>query len=383
MTRDKADFIVIGGGFYGCGLALFLRSTGARVVLLEQGERLLDRASRANQARVHGGFHYPRSVLTAVKSMALQARFAADFPEAVRGDFQMLYAIARHRSKVSARQFWRMFAAMQAPIAPAGSQHAALFDAERIEAVFTCREYAFDFTALRAVAERQLHASGVDVRMGAEATRLAVCDDLVTVELASGDAVSAPFAFNVTYARINEMLSRAGMKPVPLKFELAELALFEPPPALAGLGVTVMDGPFFSMMPYPARGLYSLTHVRHTPRASWTRATDRRDPDRRLAQAPADSRQRAMLLDAVRMVPALAEARYRESMYEVKCLLQRSEQDDARPILFHQAGAEGRLVSIMGGKIDNIYDLFAAVSRLVPGCQQAHAGLLVPGRRAG
>ena len=31
------------------------------------------------------------------------------------------------------------------------------------------------------------------------------------------------------------------------------MALVEAPPELDGLGVTVMDGPFFSMMPFPSR----------------------------------------------------------------------------------------------------------------------------------
>ena len=59
------DYVVIGGGFYGCCLALYLRSISARVLVVEAGPRLMDRASRVNQARVHTGFHYPRSAATA------------------------------------------------------------------------------------------------------------------------------------------------------------------------------------------------------------------------------------------------------------------------------------------------------------------------------
>lgn len=95
------DYLVVGRGFYGCCLALYLRSVSERVLLVEAGDTLLGRASRVNQARVHTGFHYPRSALTAVKSMLLHCRFMADFPEAVVDEFQMLYAIARRRSKVS------------------------------------------------------------------------------------------------------------------------------------------------------------------------------------------------------------------------------------------------------------------------------------------
>jgi len=143
------DYLVIGGGFYGCSLALFLRSVSKRIVLAEAGDNLMDRASRVNQARVHTGFHYPRSALTAAKSMVSHRRFAKDFRNSIKSDFQMLYAIASRRSNVSAKRFFRMFEAMGAPIAHANPSQSALFDPNRIEATFACTEYAFDFSVLR------------------------------------------------------------------------------------------------------------------------------------------------------------------------------------------------------------------------------------------
>ena len=110
------DVVIVGGGFFGCCLALFLRSVARRVVLVEQRDELLAHASRVNQARVHTGFHYPRSFVTALRSRELSTRFAADFPEAIRSDFQMLYAIARRRSRVTTARFRRMFEDMGAPI---------------------------------------------------------------------------------------------------------------------------------------------------------------------------------------------------------------------------------------------------------------------------
>ena len=64
----RFDHIIIGGGFYGCCLALFLRSISRKVLLIEAEDQLLSRASRVNQARVHTGFHYPRSAATASAS---------------------------------------------------------------------------------------------------------------------------------------------------------------------------------------------------------------------------------------------------------------------------------------------------------------------------
>jgi len=98
MNRvDDHDVVIVGGGFYGCCLALFLRSISDKVLVVEAQDALLTRASRVNQSRIHAGFHYPRSFVTALRSQALSARFARDFSDAVVDDFQMLYAIARRR----------------------------------------------------------------------------------------------------------------------------------------------------------------------------------------------------------------------------------------------------------------------------------------------
>jgi glycine/D-amino acid oxidase-like deaminating enzyme len=371
------DYIVIGGGFYGCCLALYLRSISSRVLLVEAGERLMDRASRVNQARVHTGFHYPRSAATAVKSMLLHRRFLADFPDAVVGDFQMLYAIARRRSKVTAKKFHRMFRDMGAPIEAAQPGQRALFDADMIEDVFACRELAFDHKILgRLVAER-LAEAGVEVQLATALEGLTDHRSGVVAALSDGSEVSARFAFNITYAQINAVLAKAGLPGARLKHEVAELALIEPPRALDRIGVTVMDGPFFSAMPYPAEGLYSLTHVRYTPHDSWADNPAARDPYRHFAGLEPESRYAFMRRDAQRYLPCLAEAEYRRSIYDLKTILIKNEGDDGRPILYHRKPDDSRVISILGGKIDNIYDLFEAVKDTAPEFAPLNAGFVL------
>ncbi|SFT11673.1 Glycine/D-amino acid oxidase [Sulfitobacter marinus] len=357
----KADYLIIGGGFYGCCLALYLRSISDRVILVEAGDTLLDRASRVNQARVHTGFHYPRSPLTAVKSMLLHQRFVADFPEAVVGDFQMLYAIARRRSKVSSKRFYRMFRDMGAPIRPALRGQAALFNPEMVEGVFAATEAAFDYSVLRRQLAQRLHEVGVDVRNSTELTGLDDHRNGVEAALSDGTTVTARYAFNVTYAQINDVLQRANLPQAQVKHELAEIALVEPPEELVGLGVTVMDGPFFSCMPYPADGLYSLTHVRYTPHDSWTDRPGAPSAYQRFASATPESRAQFMIRDGQRYLPCLERAVPHRSLFDVKTVLTKNERDDGRPILYQQKPTGSHVISILGGKIDNIYDLFDLV----------------------
>lgn len=357
-----ADVAVIGGGFFGCCLALFLRSVCDRVVLMEARDTLLERASSVNQARVHAGFHYPRSFVTALRSSRLQARFAQDFPAAVVADFDMLYAVAHRRSKVTAARFLRMFSSMRAPISPATPAQKALFAGELIEDVFLCKEFAFDWTVLRSLMAGRLSACGVDVRLGETVELVASGPSRATLVLSSGRTVRARRVLNVTYANLNRVLAASGLSGLELKHELAEVALVRPPADLAGCAVTVMDGPFFSLMPYPSAGLHSLTHVRYTPHYSWV------DPPGRPRERvyPQASRWRHMMMDAARYLPCVADMDYQRSLFETKTVMVKNERDDGRPILLHTHEDAPTLHSVMGAKIDNVYDLFELMPGLAP-----------------
>ncbi len=365
MSRTHYDYLVVGGGFYGCCLALFLASISNRVLLVEAEPVLMNRASRVNQARIHTGFHYPRSALTAVKSMVLHRKFMQDFPDAVVNNFQMLYAIARSHSKVPAHRFFRMFRDMGAPIRPADARQASLFDRRHVAGVFACEEAAFDCSVLRHQLSQRLGRPGLEVRLGTRVTALQERTEEVVSDLSDGSEVSARHVFNVTYSGINAVLDLAGLPHARLKHELTEVALVEPPEPMHGLGVTVMDGPFFSCMPYPPERLHSLTHVRYTPHRCWT-------DDYPPAAGGSDditleeTRVRHMIADARRLMPAMSDVRYIKSLAEVKTVLLKNERDDGRPILYQRLPRETRVISILGAKIDNIYDLFDLVRTSVP-----------------
>ena len=77
-----------------------------------------------------------------------------------------------------------------------------------------------------------------------------------------------------------------------------------------------------------------------------------------------------MIRDAQRYLPCLDRAEPRKTLFDVKTVLTKNERDDGRPILYQQMPADSRVVSILGGKIDNIYDLFS----MLPQMESAFAG---------
>lgn len=365
MRHADVDAAVIGGGFFGCITALELRRLGKAVLLAEREAGLMQRASYANQARIHQGYHYPRSLLTALRSRENFQRFIDEFPGCVRTNSRAYYAIARRASKITARQFVQFCRRIGAPVEPCSPEVRGWFSPHTIEDVFEVEEYVFDVSALKQAVEAMLQDSGVDVRLDVEVQRIVRADGHYEIALGA-ETVVARDVFNCTYSNLNTLQREAGGEVIRLRHELAEVALVEPPRALAHAGVTVMDGPFFSIMPFPAAGLHSFTHVRYTPHAWWDDAPGGvfTPPDRVCAGDRPVSAFPRMLRDAVRYMPILAETRYRHSLFEIKTLLPQTFYNDGRPILFHESEAAPRFFSVLGGKIDNIFDVRPKIAGL-------------------
>ena len=358
------DAIIVGGGFFGCCVALHLKQTRCpRVVIVERDDELLTRASYANQARIHNGYHYPRSFLTALRCRVNFPRFLADYPGCVHDSFEKYYAIGIHYSKVTAAQYRLFCERFGAPISIAPQRVRRLFNLDLIDEVFAVRECAFDAVKLREIMLSRLHDAGVEIRFGTEARSVRQVEGgLLEVSCSSPEGEIAPRAksvLNCTYSRLNKLLAGSNLPLLFLKHELTEMALVEVPDEIRNMGITVMCGPYFSIMPFPPRGLHTLSHVRYTPHCEWkdTAEDQYMDPYAYLESRPRRSNFPRMVRDAARYVPCLSECRQVDSIWEIKTVLPKSEVDDSRPVFYRTNCGLPNLTSLMGGKIDNIYDI--------------------------
>lgn len=163
-----------GGGVDGCFVALRLAEIygGAKVAIAERETDLLLRASYNNQARVHHGYHYPRSVLTALRSSVNAPRFMAEFRDAISSDFQHYYAIARQRSNITPGQFEQFCRRIGASLQPARGAIGTLFEPDLIDAVYAVAEPAFDADKLRESLHARLRKAGVKLSLGREALKV-------------------------------------------------------------------------------------------------------------------------------------------------------------------------------------------------------------------
>jgi len=361
---DNYETIIIGGGFYGLSVALFLRDelAIANILVVEKEPTMMARASYVNQARVHNGYHYPRSILTAARSAVNFPRFVDEYQDAIVSNFDKYYAISKVLSKVNSKQFLNFVKKISSNIEDASQDIQQMFSPQLVESVFKVQEYAFDSHILRELLLKRISEKpGIKIHNSESVELIKKIKGGISV-LTNLSEYTALTVINSTYSQMNHLHRKSKLPLLPLKHELAEMALVRLPRGMEKFSVTLMDGPFFSIMPFPTKGLHTLSHVRYTPHTSWSDDDETRselyDTHEYLKENGLKTNYKKMYADAVRYIPALKDMEYVESISEVKTVLLKSEGDDSRPILFKPHFSIKGYACIMGGKLDNIYDIY-------------------------
>ncbi len=367
MTYDK---IIIGAGLYGLYAALFCCERGQRVLVLECDHAPFMRATYINQARVHQGYHYPRSLSTAMKSAGYFERFNRDFGFCINREFDQIYATSSQYSWSDGRQFKRFCKAAGIPCEELVPEN--YFRSGMVDGAFRTREYTYDAQILRDYYLEKLSAypAACKLLFGVQIERIERESDRYTVYYGK-DCASAPYVLNASYAGTNQVAQLAGFPGFGIKYELCEIILCEVNEALRGKGVTVMDGPFFSIMPFGKTGLHSLTSVTFTPhKTSYetvpTFACQEKAGEFCTAAHLGNCNECSQRPQtAFPYMANLAEKylkdeyrfTYKRSLFSMKPILMSSEIDDSRPTVVRVYSENPTFVGVLSGKINTVYDL--------------------------
>lgn len=358
--ESKYDAVVLGAGFFGLRIAQFLRESGlARVAILEAEPTAMERASYVNQARVHNGYHYPRSILTAFRSRVSSRSFASEYESAIFSDFEHIYAIASSLSKTNAKQFEAFCERIGAPLQEAPPSITHSFSERLIEKSWIVEEVAFDSRELRNLILRRIASlGGIEIVYREAASRVRQSKGMVCVETKSGMEFNAPIVISSLYAATNELHQKSGLALLPLQHEITEMALVKMPELWRNRALTVMDGPFFSMVPFPSENLHTLSHVRYTPQVRWEEH-DGVPIRARSRESLEISRTtfREMKADLNRYVSGFEHVEYVKSIREVKTVLAKNDLTDSRPIIVRTGFGIDGYYCVLGGKIDNVADV--------------------------
>ena len=356
MTYDIA---IIGGGFYGVHIAITLSELNYSVVIIEKEDDLLTIASSKNQASIHNGYHYPRSLTTALQSRISYPVFINEFKDCIYDEFENYYLISKFRSKINSEYYENLCKKINLSLTKSKALD-GFINHQNIASVYKVNEFLFDAKKIKDSLLNKLEGKNIKKLLSSEVEKIEKSGSEFTLRLAGkSESIKSKKIFNCTYSNINYIHSNNNIPLLDLKHEITETCLIRPNEFFKDKGITIMDGPFLSILPFPSiKNTHSFTHVSYTPHYEWFDKVKPIGPDNLLANYNKKSNWIKMLKDAEKYIQNPNEYfTYKYSNWEVKSVLASSEFDDSRPILYKKDFFYKNYSCILGAKIDNIYDI--------------------------
>lgn len=183
-------------------------------------------------------------------------------------------------------------------------------------------------------------------------------------------SLTTPTVINATYAASSAVNRLFGVPELALTHEISEIA-FVRSAQFAERGLTVMDGPFGSIMPYGKSGLLSLSSVAYTHHKICYDNLPRFDcqtPDdlRCRPEAPGICTEcpRRPSSNAAKMLAQMRQYFSESVLFEplfsyftIKSKLKASYIDDGRPTEISLLRQRPRFYCLFAGKVNSIYEI--------------------------
>ncbi len=374
MPTEKYDFLIIGGGLFGVYAAIFLAEKGLKVALVEKEKKLFQKASIVNQARLHGGYHYPRSVATALMSDENKVRFTTDHKDFINFSFQKYYGIDRYASFTDSQQFERFCDYIGLPYED--PTDLSLFNTDRLERVYKTVEYSFDPILIANYYQQRIksYATSISIKLfhkvlSADGHSGVWQLKLHDLALEKTYTVYADQVINATYAGSNSINQLFDLPELKLSHEISEIA-FVSSPQVKNMGLTIMDGQFASIMPYGRSDLLSLSSVAYTHhKVSYENLphfdcmNEIKDCSPNFTSicnhciARPKSNYRKMMAQIKNYFSEKVQINYFFSYFTIKSKLQANYIDDGRPTEISILNKKPPFYCIFAGKINSIYEI--------------------------
>lgn len=329
------NIAVVGGGIFGCMIAADLARTGFKVTLFEARTDILDGACARNQARLHYGYHYPRSDATARSAKKAATIFEARYHQVIKRA-RHWYVLAPG-SKVQPCEYKAFLDRHELPYEEVSTTEDSLpkpMQVHTANMIIRAQEGFIDVELLRRLLRSKFRMHNVTLK-----TQTTIYDDMVP-----GFDYTVWATYGVPWHE-------------PLRYEVCETAILE-------LGrynndsFVIIDGEYGGLDPW-RRGLYMMYDVKHSVHhvseglcpdvpPEYQALLDRtgiiRSPLSRFDQM-VDSLSR--FLWGLRM-DGQHTSIYHGSMWSLRAVLPNVDDTDARPTIVRR---EGHVLRVLPGKM--------------------------------
>ncbi|PIR41927.1 MAG: hypothetical protein COV30_01100 [Candidatus Yanofskybacteria bacterium CG10_big_fil_rev_8_21_14_0_10_37_15] len=248
---------IIGGGLFGIMAALEMSKRGFSVIIFEKEKEIMTGASLVNHTRIHMGYHYPRDKKTVIQSLRSKDPFEKFFDGSVVRKIRNYYMVAKEGSMTSHNKFLSFCKKMKLPYKVSWPSGLKILK-ERIAISTRVPETIFDANNARSFLLKKISQENITLLTNSQVVDLDKKNGRFIVNYSSEEkkeTAECAALVNATYGAINNINDMLKLPLQTFQYELCELPIVRVP--WRGLGWMIMDGPFFSAMPFG----YSRNHL--------------------------------------------------------------------------------------------------------------------------
>lgn len=364
---EKYDVVIIGAGIYGLHASLNEIYRDKKILVIEKEDSILTRASSINQARLHNGYHYPRSVQTAKSSAKYFKKFYQDYNFAINSKFRSIYAIANENSYTSKEDFEKFCKEVNIPFQQIDSS--MYFNNGLISATYETEEYVYDINLIKKYYINKISKHpNIEIRYNTYIKKTEIENSEYVLKLNDENTIITEYVINVSYASINQVNELFNVKKYNIKYELCEVGLGIVSENLINTAITVMDGPFFSIMPFGKTKFHSLTSVNYTPHSTCYKNLPEfscQQKNHNCSKNNLDNCNKCNYSPETK-IDEMADLYntylkkkykflYEKSLFAIKPILLSSEMDDSRPTVITKHRRNPTFISCLSGKFNTMY----------------------------
>ena len=336
LNKYRPSVAVVGAGIFGISSALKL-DNDFDVTLFEKTDDILQGASSINQYRLHRGYHYPRSIDTAISSKKGTESFVKEFPCEISNTKQH-YVIANKNSKVNSSEYESFMDDIGLHYQRVTND---LVNQITTENTYLVNETLFDPCKLYEICSDKLKSSNITILYGTTFDSLHF-DDF-------------DYVVNCTYSNLNDVYDDGQ----EYQYEVCEKPVLKLSEKYKGNGVIVMDGPFMCIDPYSDTNYHVMGNVVHaiheTNVGKHPVVSDKLKPllNRGLVKNPPITKIDKFIESAKEFLD-MDGVEHIGSMFTIRTVLANRDHDDARPSIVKKHSQN--VYSIFSGKISTAVD---------------------------
>ena len=329
---------IIGSGFFGLTLGLFLSKTN-EVHIFEKEKKILNGASAANQFRFHLGYHYPRSQKTVTEINKSKRLFTKYYGETIFQKTLNYYSIAVE-SKVNFNQYKKFLKKNKLY----NKIVKKFLPNKKINETILTNEKILNYFSFKKIISKKVKNSKLKIELNKQFKKsfLKNYDKIIVT----------------AYSNNNKILENLGVKKLDdFKFELVEKIVIKLPQKYVNKSFVVIDGKFVCVDPYLGTNYHLLSDVKLSKLETRIgkfpifRNQNKKFLNKGIIKNIKISRFKAFIKRSSIYLPFLNEAKYVGSMFVVKIIKKNKENTDERTSTV--TNHTKKIISVMSGKWNN------------------------------